>query len=118
MGLLLSKGTDKVIIDPETGEEITILGKSIFIKGTDIELTTCYARIQFVAEKDGKTCKVTFSTYLDKDKYEEAEIVTTSIATNNFDFVILETEMQSIDVVFQYSIEKFDQLGYTAEIEP
>ena len=116
MGLILSKGTDRVIIDPETGQEIIIPGKSIFIKGTDIELSTCYARVEFVAEKDGRTCKVIFSTYLDETKFTEGKVVETSIATNKFDFVILETEMQSIDVVLQYSVEKFVQLGYNAEI--
>lgn len=117
MGILLSKGIDKVIIDPETGEEIIILGKSIFIKGTDIELTTAYARIEFLAEKDGRTCDVTFSTYLNYEKFIEGKAVETSIVTNNFDFVILETELQSIDVVLQYSVEKFIDLGYSAQIE-
>lgn len=117
MGILLSKGQDKVIIDPETGEEIIVLGKSIFIKGTDIELTNCYARIEFLAEKDGRTCDVTFSTYLNYEKFIEGKAVETSIVTNNFDFAILETELQSIDVVLQYSVEKFIDLGYSAQIE-
>jgi hypothetical protein len=118
MGILLSKGIDKVIIDPETGQEIIILGKSIFIKGTDIELTNCYVRIEFTAQKDGRTCDVIFSTYLNYEKFKEGKVVETSITTNKFDFAILETELQSIDVVLQYSIEKFEDLGYTAEIEP
>ena len=116
MGILLSKGIDKVVIDSETGEETIILGKKIFIKGTEIELTNCYARIEFFAQKDGITVKVNFDTYLSFEKFQENQIVETDILTKSFDFAILETETQSIDIVLQYSVEKFVQLGYSAEI--
>ena len=118
MGLILSKGTDKIAIDPETGLEYTIPGKSIFIKGTDIELNECYARIEFVGEKDGKTIKVKFNTYLTFDKFTENKELETSIVNDSFDFVILPTEMQGIEIALQYSVEKFEQLGYTATIDP
>ena len=118
MGLILSKGTDKTAIDPETGLEYTIPGKSIFIKGTDIELAECYARIEFVAVKDGKTIKVNFNTYLTFMKFTENKEVETSIVNDSFDFVILPTETQGIEIALQYSVVKFEQLGYTATIDP
>jgi hypothetical protein len=117
MGLLLSKGTDKVIIDSETGEEITILGKSIFIKGTDIELANVYARMQFTSNPDGRTIVASFKTYLNQDKFIEGKEIDTTIQTLNFDFVILETEVQSLDVALSYSAAKFIDLGYNAEIK-
>lgn len=99
MGILLSKGT-----------------KSIFIKGTDIELENCYARIEFFAEKDGITVDVNFDIYLSFEKYQENKIVQTDITTTHFDFAILTTEIQSIDVVLQYCVFKFNDLGYNAVI--
>lgn len=118
MGLILSKGTDKTAIDTETGLEYTIAGKSIFIKGTDIELNECYTRIEFVGEKDGKTIKVNFNTYLSFEKFTENKDVETSIVNDSFDFVILPTETQGIEIALQYSVVKFEQLGYTATINP
>jgi hypothetical protein len=99
MGLLLSKGT-----------------KTIFIKGTEIELENCYARIEFFAQKDGITVKVNFDTYLSFEKFQENRIVETDISIKEFDFAILETETQSIDVVLQYCVLKFNDFGYNAEI--
>lgn len=116
MGLLLSKGTDRTVTDSETQEQYTIEGKAIHIHGTDIELPSVYARIEFKAHDDGKTVTVNFKTYLNYEKFIEGKSVETSIATNKFDFVILETEEQSLSVVMQYCILKFEDLGYTAVI--
>lgn len=117
MGLILSKGVDEIVINPETGEEITVLGKSIHIHGTDIELTSVYVRIEFVAHADGTTISVTFNTYLDHAHYVTDDCVNTDINFKGFDFTILETEEQSLAVALQYSILKFEDLGYTAIIE-
>jgi len=57
MGLQLSKGTDKIVTDSETQEQYTIEGKAIHIHGTDIELASVYARIEFVAHADGLSLK-------------------------------------------------------------
>lgn len=117
MGLILSKGTDQIVINPETNEQETILGKSIHIHGTEIELISVYARIEFVAHADGTTISVTFMTYLDYAHYVADNCVNTDINTKGFDFGILETEEQSLAVALQYSILKFADLGYTAIIE-
>ncbi len=116
MGLQLSKGTDKIVTDSETQEQYTIEGKAIHIHGTDIELASVYARIEFVAHADGTTIDVTFNTYLDHAHYLSGDCVHTDIHVNGFDFGILETEEQSLAVALQYSILKFEDLGYSAVI--
>lgn len=116
MGILLSKGIDKVIIDPETGEEIIVLGKSIYIKGTDIELTNVYVRIEFNASLNGQTLTVYPSVFLNQGEYQQGNELTTNVNTNSFEVNILETEIQSIDTALTYSVEKFIDYGFNAEI--
>ena len=116
MGILLSKGIDKVIIDPETGEEIIVLGKSIFIKGTNIELPTAYARIEFKASLNGQTLTVYPSVFLNQAEYQQGNELTTNVNTKPFEVNILETETQSIDTALSYSVEKFIDYGFNAEI--
>jgi len=115
MGLLLSKGADKVLTNEE-GQEYTVQGKDIFIKGTDIILPNVYARMQFTANPDGRTIIASFKTYLNHDKFTEGKEIDTTIHVLNFDFSILETEVQSLEVALNYSIQKFIDLGYNAEI--
>jgi hypothetical protein len=115
MGILLSKGADIQGVD-ENGNPITIEGKSIYIHGTDIELTTIYARMQFTANPDGRTIVASFKTYLNHDKFLENDELNTTIHSLNFDFVILETEVQSLEVALSYSASKFVDLGYSAQI--
>ena len=116
MGILLSKGIDKIIIDPETGEEIIVLGKSIYIKGTEIELTNVYVRIEFKASLDGRTLTIYPSVFLNQYEYSEGNQLTTNVNTNAFEVAILETEIQSIDTALRYSVEKFIDYGFSAEI--
>ena len=113
MGILLSKGADTQGVD-ENGNPITIPGKSIYIHGTDIELTTIYARMQFTANPDGRTIVASFKTYLNHDRFLADDELNTTVHSLNFDFVILETEVQSLEVALNYSVAKFVDLGYSA----
>jgi hypothetical protein len=100
----------------ENGNPITIVGKSIYIHGTDIELTTIYARMQFTANPDGRTIVASFKTYLNHDRFLADDELNTTVHSLNFDFVILETEVQSLEVALNYSVVKFVELGYSAII--
>jgi hypothetical protein len=115
MGILLSKGVDTQGVD-ENGNPITIPGKSIYIHGTDIELTSIYARLQFTANPDGRTIVASFKTYLNHDRFLADDELNTTVHSLNFDFVILETEVQSLEVALSYSAAKFVDLGYSAQI--
>ena len=116
MGILLSKGIDKVIIDPETGEEIIILGKSIFIKGTEIELTNVYVRIEFKASLNGRTLTIYPNVFLNEFEYSQANELATNVNTKPFEVAILDTEIQSIDTALIYTVEKFISYGFNAEV--
>ena len=117
MGLILSKGQDKTLTDSETQEQYIVQGKSIHIKGTEIELPSVYARIEFKAHEDGKTVTVNFKTYKDRSFFDLKKEIYTDINTKSFDFAVLDTEEQSLSVVMQYSISKFEDLGYSAVID-
>lgn len=110
MGILLSKGKDKVV------DETTIEGTSIYIKGTDIELTSVYLRIEFKASLDGQSLTIYPSVFLNQDEYSKGNKLTTNVNTNAFEVAILETEIQSIDTALTYSVEKFIDYGFSAEI--
>tara|TARA_R110000868_G_scaffold279203_1_gene539278 strand:- start:26193 stop:26528 length:336 start_codon:yes stop_codon:yes gene_type:complete len=110
MGILLSKGIDKVV------DEVTIEGTPIFIKGTDIELTSVYVRVEFKAGIDGKSLTIYPSVFLNQYEYSQGNSLATNVNTKPFEVAILETEIQSIDTALSYSIEKFIDYGFSAEI--
>lgn len=67
------------------GLQITPNTTNIFIHGTDIELTSVYARLTFTAHPDGVTISASFKTYLNHSKFLLNEDVYTSIHSLNFD---------------------------------
>jgi hypothetical protein len=114
MGIILSKGIDKEVVTEEG--TITIEGVSIFIKGTEIELTNVYVRIEFKASLNGQTLTIYPSVFFNEFEYSEGNELATNVNTNAFEVNILETEIQSIDTALSYSIEKFIDYGFNAEI--
>jgi len=110
MGILLSKGINKVV------DETTIEGTSIFIKGTEIELENVYVLIKFKASLNGQTLTIYPSVFLNYFEYSEGNELATNVNTNAFEVNILETEIQSIDTALAYSVEKFIDYGFSAEI--
>jgi len=88
----------------------------IKIHGTDIELTSVYTRIEFVAHPDGSTISVTFKTYIDQNHFLSGDELYTTIHSQPFEFSILSTETQSIEVALNYTAQRFTEIGYTATI--
>jgi len=115
MGLQLTKGNDQILTNEE-GQEYKKQGNQIKIQGTDIELTSIYARATFTANPDGKTISVTFKTYANKEMFNLGKELHTDINLMPFEFSILDTEEQSLKVALDYSIIRFNELGYNAEI--
>lgn len=110
MGILLSKGKDIEV------EGVTIEGTPIYIKGTDIELINVYVRIEFNASLNGQSLTVIPKVFLNEFEYTQGNELTTNVNTNPFEVNILETEIQSIDTALAYSVEKFIDYGFSAEI--
>lgn len=99
MGLLLTKNT-----------------KAILIQGTDIELNSVYVRVSVNCPFDGKTISVSFKTFANYDVYLQGKEIFTDINHLNYEFTILDTEIQSIDTALIYMQNKFIELGYNADI--
>lgn len=99
MGLLLTKNT-----------------KSILIQGTDIELNSVYVRVSVNCPFDGKTISVSFKTFANYDVYLQGKEIFTDINHLNYEFTILDTEIQSIDTALIYMQNVFIELGYNADI--
>lgn len=117
MGILITKGTDRTLIDSETQDSYIVASLPIFIKGTDIELDSVYARVTFEAHEDGKTVKAFVKTYKDASFYADRKEIETSINLYPFDFVLSDTETQSVDVVLIYVKTRIEEFGYNAQIQ-
>lgn len=115
MGLEISKGLPQQVTN-EDGTISTIDAKTIHIKGTDIELPSVYGRASLVCLQDGLTISVSVKTYIDYNAYKNSSELTTDITQLSFDFVILETETQSIDVALEYAKNRFIEMGYNCVI--
>jgi hypothetical protein len=87
----------------------------INVQGTDIELSSVYSRISFICHLDG-SLSITYKTYLNFDSYLLGKEIATDIQNMTYNFVILETETQSLEVALLYMQQVFIDLGYTAEI--
>ena len=98
MALLLSKNTTQ-----------------INVKGTDIELSSVYVRIVFTCNLDG-SLTVTYKTYQNADAYLAGKEIATDVINMTYNYVILPTETQSLDIALLYMQNEFSQLGYNAII--
>ena len=85
----------------------------ILVKGTDIELTDVYVRITFVCNFDG-SLSVNYKTYQNQNAYAAGKEIFTDLVDTTYNFVILDTETQSLDTAFLYMQNVFINLGYNA----
>lgn len=98
MALLLSKNTTQ-----------------INVQGTNIELSSVYVRIVFTCQIDGMLT-ITYKTFLDYQAFLAGKEIASDIVNMTYNFVILETETQSLEVALLYMQQVFVDLGYNAEI--
>ncbi len=98
MALLLSKNTTQ-----------------INVQGTDIELNSVYVRIVFTCNLDG-SITVTYKTYQNADAYIAGKEIATDVINMTYNYVLLQTETQSLDIALLYMQNEFIQLGYNAII--
>jgi hypothetical protein len=98
MALLLSKNTTP-----------------INVQGTDIELSSVYSRIAFICHLDG-SLTINYKTYLNYESFLLGKEIATDIVNMTYNFVILETETQSLETALLYMQAIFVELGYNAEI--
>jgi hypothetical protein len=87
----------------------------ILVQGTDIELTEIYVRIVFTCNLDG-SITVTYKTYQNADAYLAGKEISTDVINMTYNYVLLPTETQSLDIALLYMQNEFIQLGYNATI--
>jgi hypothetical protein len=87
----------------------------INVQGTDIELSSVYSRISFICHLDG-SLSINYKTYLNYEAFLLSKEIATDIVNMTYNFVILETETQSLEVALLYMQAIFVELGYNAEI--
>jgi hypothetical protein len=87
----------------------------INVQGTDIELNSVYVRIVFTCNLDG-SITVTYKTYQNADAYIAGKEISTDVVNMTYNYVILPTETQSLDIALLYMQNEFIQLGYNAVI--
>jgi len=87
----------------------------ILIKGSNIELDSLYVRIIFICNLDG-SLTVTYNTYLNHDLFLENKTIDTDVKNTTYNFVISETETQSLETALNYMWQVFTDLGYNTTI--
>jgi len=90
--------------------------KSITISGTNLQLESVYARLEFAARADGKTLEIAVVTYASETTFESNQPIFTDVQQGSFTVEILPTELQDINSANKYTSLAFEQLGYTTEI--
>ena len=87
----------------------------INVQGTEIELSSVYVRIIFTCLIDG-SLTITYKTFLNYEAFLAGKEIATDIVNMTYNFVILETETQSLEVALLYMQQVFIDLGYFADI--
>ena len=91
--------------------------KKILIQGTEIELPSVYARLEYGARANGVTLEIAASTYESKDAYESgASILLTDVPMSNITVELEEGQMQDLSSAELYSKVGYEELGYTVEV--
>jgi len=92
--------------------------KSITILGTDLILTSIYARLEFAARADGKTLEIAVMTYASQATFASNQPIFTDVQQGTFTVEILPTELQDINAANKYTSLAYEQMGYSTEIIP
>ena len=87
----------------------------INVQGTDIELSSVYSRISFICQIDG-SLTINYKTYLNYEAFLLGKEIATDIVNMTYNYVILPTETQSLEIALLYMQNEFTQLGYNAII--
>jgi len=90
--------------------------KSITILGTELKLTSIYARLEFAARADGKTLEIAVVTYASRTTFESNQPIFTDVQQGSFTVEILPTEIQDLKSADKYASLAYEQMGYSTEI--
>jgi hypothetical protein len=92
--------------------------KKIHIKGTEIELSMVYIRIEFNAKANGSDIEIRFKCFQNKNTYKDNNRLPTDLPLNTY-YAKIDTEIktQNIDVVHEIVKDYFESIGYECIID-
>jgi hypothetical protein len=89
----------------------------IIITGTEIEVPSVYARIEFAGRADGKTLEIAISTYASDQAFKSgASALSTNVQQGNLNVQLLDGENQSIDTALKYAKIAYENQDYNVQI--
>jgi hypothetical protein len=91
--------------------------KKILIQGTEIELPSVYARLEYGARPNGVTLEIASYTYESEEAYKSgASILLTDVPMSNITVELEEGQMQDLSSAELYSKVGYEELGYYVEV--
>jgi hypothetical protein len=91
--------------------------RKIHILGTDVELDSVYARVGFKAHSNGRNMEIEIEIYYSKEKYHQGIKIFTDLHDGNILCSIDATnEIQSLDSVYTYAVQRYESMGYICEV--
>ena len=91
--------------------------KKILIQGTEIELPSVYARLEYGARANGVTLEIASYTYESEEAYKSgASILLTDVPMSNITVELEEGQMQDLSSAELYSKVGYEELGYVVEV--
>lgn len=91
--------------------------KKILIKGTNIELPSVYARLEYSVRANGVTLEIAASTYDSLTTYETGgSSLLTDVPQSNIVVELTEGQMQDLSSAEFYAKANYEELGYIVEV--
>lgn len=91
----------------------------IKIAGTELTVPNVYARIYFASNPDGITMSIGYEVYASKAMFTEGKPLSTDMPNQSFNATLDPlTQEQTITEALNFAKEGFEQMGYTAAIDP
>lgn len=91
--------------------------KKIYIKGTPMELSSVYLRVEFASRIDGKTMEIANYTYFDKAAYTEGTVLPTDLPAGSLTIQLEEGLTQDPATALSYMKLALEQQGYVVTEE-
>lgn len=90
----------------------------IKISGTELTVPNIYARIYMACNPDGLSMSIGYQTYASKEMFVADKPLSTDVPLQSFNAILTPPQEQTITVGLEFAKEGFEQMGYTAVIDP
>lgn len=91
--------------------------KKILIKGTEIELSSVYVRLEYGARANGITLEISATTFASKEAFKDGVgAIFTDVQQGSFSVKLVEPQMQDLSSAEFYAKANYEELGYVVEV--